>query len=107
MAGSSPGAPVATRYNLLSRVFDAAEFLACARAQWSIETALHWTLEVHLAEDQNRSRRDNSPANIAILNRFARNLLERAEHGKTPISKRITKSTFSDEYLMNAIGHMR
>jgi len=96
-----------TRYYLLSKHFDPSVLLTYARAHWKVETALHWTLDVHLSEDQNRGRRDHSPANIGILNRFARNLLQLAEDKPTPISQRITKCTFSDTYLINALNHMQ
>ena len=99
--------PAVTRYYLLSKKFEPAALLTYARAHWNVETALHWTLDVHLAEDQNRGRRDHSPANIGLLNRFARNLLQLAETNKTPISHRITKCTFSDTYLTNALSHMQ
>ena len=66
------GAPPVTRYFLLSEAFTPDVFLDLVRKHWSIETALHWTLDVHLAEDQNRGRKDHSPANIATLNPILR-----------------------------------
>lgn len=96
-----------TRYFLLSKHVAPEDLLTLTRRHWHIETALHWTLDVHFGEDHNRARRDNSPANIATLNRFARNLLQMADKPNVPISHRITKCTFDDHYLRKALGHMR
>ena len=96
-----------TRYFLLSEAFTPERFLALAQSHWRIETGLHWTLDVLLGEDQVRGRRDHSPANIALLKRTARNLLQLADKPNVPISQRITKCTFSNDYLINAMAHMR
>jgi predicted transposase YbfD/YdcC len=45
--------------------------LETARAHWQIENALHWQLDVSLGEDAQRNRKDNGPANIAVLRRRA------------------------------------
>ncbi|WP_292632152.1 ISAs1 family transposase [Mesorhizobium sp.] len=68
---------------------------------------LHWMLEVHFDEDLSRARKDNAPANTALLNRLARNILQAADAAKVPISHRIKKCSWNDDYLINAITHMR
>jgi len=45
--------------------------MATASAHWGIENALHWRLDVSFREDAARNRKDNGPANIAILRRRA------------------------------------
>ncbi len=100
------GAP-ATRYFLLSRSFPPEALLAITRAHWLIETALHWVLDVHLDEDALRARCDNAPANAALLNRFARNILQMADAPNVPISHRIRKCMWSEDYLIRAFAHMR
>ncbi|HWU61704.1 MAG TPA: ISAs1 family transposase, partial [Ensifer sp.] len=62
---------------------------------------------VHMGEDDNRARKDNAPANIALINRIARNILQSIDGPKIPISHRIKKCTWNDDYLVNAITHMR
>jgi predicted transposase YbfD/YdcC len=66
-----------TRYYLLSRVMSAQEFLDTVRAHWTIETSLHWVLDVVMREDQARARKDHAPANLAILRRLALNTIKR------------------------------
>lgn len=77
------------------------------RAHWQIENGLHWILDVHLHEDLSRVRKDHAPANIALLNRIAINILRNAEPGKVPIRHRIKKCAWNDDYLLHALTHMR
>jgi len=52
-------------------------FMATVRAHWEIENALHWHLDVSFREDAARNRKDNGPANIAILRRRAAGVTRR------------------------------
>ena len=55
----------------LSRKLSPQTLLETARAHWQIENALHWQLDVSFGEDAARNRKDNGPANIAVLRRRA------------------------------------
>lgn len=81
--------------------------LELARAHWRVENDLHWILDVHLGEDLSRARKDNAPANTALINRITRNILQAADVDKIPISHRIRKCAWNDDYLVQAITHMR
>lgn len=96
-----------TRYFLASKAFSPAQALDAARAHWRIENNLHWTLDVHLREDEARLRKDHAPANLALLLRAARNLLQRCDNSTIPIGHRIKKCAWNDDYLIKAIAHMR
>ncbi len=89
------------------RAFAPNEALAIARAHWGIENGLHWMLDVHLGEDAARVRRDHAPANTALIARVARNLLQIAEPGRTPLAHRIRKCAWNDNYLLKVLAHMR
>jgi predicted transposase YbfD/YdcC len=95
------------RYYLSSRLLTGRQALAVVRAHWQIENNLHWMLDVHLAEDASRARKDNAPANTAVLKRIARNVLQCADQPKVRISRRIKRCNWSDDYLINALTHMR
>lgn len=95
------------RLFMASTVPSPQEALALTRAHWQIENGLHWMLDVHLGEDQSRARKDNAPANIAIINRIAKNLLQAADTKNVPISHRIRKCAWNDDYLIKTITHMR
>ncbi|MDZ7874071.1 MAG: ISAs1 family transposase [Rhizobium sp.] len=98
---------VHTRLFMASTVPSAERALALSRAHWMVENALHWTLDVHLGEDESRARKDHAPANIALINRITRNILQSIDAPKIPISHRIKKCAWNDDYLITALSHMR
>jgi hypothetical protein len=65
----------------LSRALSPQALLATVPAHWDIENGLHWQLDVTLREDAARNRRDNGPANIAVLRRRALDTLEAVKNG--------------------------
>ncbi|WP_353807092.1 ISAs1 family transposase [Mesorhizobium sp.] len=95
------------RLFMASTLLSPQQALSLTRAHWQIENGLHWMLDVHLDEDLSRARKDNAPANTALLNRLARNILQAADVPNVPISHRIKKCAWNDDYLINAITHMR
>jgi predicted transposase YbfD/YdcC len=96
-----------TRLFMASTMLSAQQALEATRAHWQIENGLHWMLDVHLGEDGSRARKDNAPANVALINRIARNILQIADVDKVPISHRIKKCAWNDDYLIVAFYHMR
>ena len=96
-----------TRLFMASTLLSPQQALDLTRAHWKIENTLHWMLDVHLNEDLSRARKDNAPANTALLNRLARNILQDADADKVPISHRIKKCAWNDDYLIHALTHMR
>jgi predicted transposase YbfD/YdcC len=95
-----------TRCFALSRIMTAKELLDTVRQHWAIENKLHWHLDVHLAEDQIRSRKNNAPANLAILNRLALNTL-RATPDKIPLNHKRLNARWNDQALLNLLTHVR
>jgi len=70
-------------------------FMATVRAHWEIENALHWQLDVSFREDAARNRKDNGPANIAILRRRALDLARR-DTSKGSLSIKMKRAGWSD-----------
>ena len=99
--------PPFVRHYMASKNLNAKAALDATRAHWSIENGLHWMLDVHLGEDLSRARKDHAPANIALLKRLVRNILQTADNPKVPISHRLKKCAWDDTYLIHAITHMR
>lgn len=95
------------RHFMASKKFTPEIALEVTRAHWMIENGLHWVLDVHLGEDLARARKDNAPANIALLKRLARNILQTADDPKVPISHRLKKCAWDDTYFVHAMTHMR
>jgi predicted transposase YbfD/YdcC len=96
-----------TRLFMASTLMSPQQALDLTRAHWQIENALHWVLDVHLNEDLSRARKDNAPANVALVKRLARNILQLADADSVPISHRIKKCAWNDAYLIQALTHMR
>ena len=92
---------------MASKFLPAQQALTITRSHWQIENNLHWMLDVNLFEDSVRARKDNAPANHAVLKRIVRNILQTADNDNVPISHRIRKCSWNNGYLINALSHMR
>jgi len=90
----------------LSRKMPAEELLATVRRHWSIENDLHWQLDILLGEDHIRGRKNNAPANHAILRRLTLNVL-RADPENIPLSHKRLKARWAHQDLLRLITHMR
>jgi len=65
-----------TAYYLSSLNESAARMAKCIRTHWSIETNLHWTLDVVFDEDTSRIRSRNGAANLTQVRKLALRLLK-------------------------------
>jgi predicted transposase YbfD/YdcC len=98
---------VVTRYFLMSRLYKADRLLAIVRAHWGIESTLHWTLDVVQREDEARNRKDNGPANLAILRRLANNVARAHPDKKTSLRRKLLRAGWQNAFLFDLIRHMR
>jgi predicted transposase YbfD/YdcC len=94
------------RFFLLSRKLAARQLLKVVRAHWSIENNLHWVLDVLFAEDACRSRKDHAPENLAAIRKLAINILQ-ATPGPERISHKMLQARWNNDFLLNALAHMR
>jgi predicted transposase YbfD/YdcC len=76
------------------------------RGHWGIENNLHWQLDVLIREDDSRTRKDNGPANLAILRRLALNVL-RADSRKIPLSHKRLGARWNDQQLLQLVTHVQ
>jgi len=90
----------------LSRRMTPTEVLRTVRRHWAIENDLHWQLDVLMAEDQTRNRKNNGPANLAALRRLALNVL-RSDPDNIPLSHKRLKARWANEDLLKLMTHMR
>ena len=60
-----------TRFYITSLEPDPKAILKAVRAHWGIENNLHWTMDVTFDEDRCRTRKDDSPLNLAIIRHAA------------------------------------
>jgi predicted transposase YbfD/YdcC len=94
------------RYFLLSKYLPAERLLEVVRSHWSIENQMHWILDVVLAEDANRARKDDAPENLAVLRRFALNLL-RAHPDQISMRRKVKAAGWDDDFLLSLLGQKR
>jgi len=90
----------------LSRVLTPKALLATVRAHWDIENGLHWQLDVTLREDAARNRRDNGPANIAVLRRRALDVARR-DTSKGSLAVKLKRAGWDHDCLLQMLRHMR
>lgn len=90
----------------LSRRISPQQLLDTVRLHWAIENQLHWQLDVLFDEDYSRSRKNNAPANLALLRRLALNVL-RADPRNIPLSHKRLKARWADNDLCSLLTHMR
>jgi predicted transposase YbfD/YdcC len=105
LRGQRADAPVVRHY-LLSKYMSPKRLLHVTRNHWGIENRLHWVLDVHFAEDRNRTRKDNAPENLAILRRLALNIL-RTHPDRASIRRKIKRAGWDDTFLLSMLSHMR
>ena len=96
----------AVRYYLLSKYMAAKRLLHAVRSHWGIENRLHWVLDVVFDEDGSRTRKDNAPENLAILRRFAANII-RAHPAPISMRAKVKRAGWDDAYLLDLLTHMR
>ena len=94
------------RYYLLSCCLTPARLLTTVREHWGIENRLHWTLDVVLDEDLARSRKDNAPANLAILRRLALNIA-REHPDKMSMRAKLKRAGWQESFMFEMLGNMR
>lgn len=101
------GETPARRIFLLSKRFPPERLLDIVRDHWGIENRLHWTLDVTFDEDRARNRKDNAPANLAILRRLALNIANAHPDTKTSMRRKLLRAGWDDNFLFDLIRHMR
>ncbi len=64
------------RYYISSLIESAREFGERVRSHWSVESTLHWTLDVTFKEDDSRANVLHSAANLGAIRRAAINVVK-------------------------------
>jgi predicted transposase YbfD/YdcC len=93
---------VETRYYLCSFI-DLERFAQSVRQHWHIENQQHWVLDVQFGEDDNRTRKDHAPENLALIRRAALNLLNNHGPSKDSLRRQKLRACLSDHYRAELI----
>jgi predicted transposase YbfD/YdcC len=91
------------RYFISSLDGDARRMLKAVRGHWGIENSLHWVLDIAFDEDHQRVRKDNGPANFAVLRHIALNLLKQEKSVRAGIKAKRLKAGWDEPYLLKVL----
>ena len=80
--------------------------LHAVRTHWQVENSLHWVLDVAFAEDANVTVADHGAENLAVLRRWALNLM-RQEGSVGAINKNRKRAGWDDLYLDRLLQQLR
>ncbi|HXC90231.1 MAG TPA: ISAs1 family transposase [Stellaceae bacterium] len=100
---AAPRTTTETAYYLLSTPLSAERLGEAVRSHWGVENRLHWILNVVMNEDQVRSRRDNSPYNLAILRHMALNLMHK-DRSKVSLRGKFNLAAWRDDFLVKLLA---
>jgi predicted transposase YbfD/YdcC len=89
-----------TRYFISSLPCDARQTARAARTHWSIENSLHWRLDVVFREDDSRIRKDNAPANLALIRRIALGLVKERKPQKMTVKRAMLRMNLNWEFAL-------
>ena len=76
------------------------------RDHWDVENGLHWRIDMVFNEDDNRTRKNYAPYNLAILRRMAIDILTH-HPDNISIKRKMNKAAWSKDYMFSLFTHMR
>ncbi len=86
-------------YDKFSLLPDAKHLLEAVRAHWHIENRLYWMLDMAFGEDENRSRKDHAPQNLAVLRHIVLNLHKQEVFLKVGVEAKLLHAGWDERYL--------
>jgi predicted transposase YbfD/YdcC len=92
-----------TAYYRLSSELSPERFNAVVRSHWGVENQLHWRLDVTMNEDQDRTRLDNGPHNLAVLRHMALNVMQK-DKTKESLPGKFMRAGWDDRYMLQLLA---
>ncbi len=90
-------------YYLLSSALSPDRCNEAVRSHWGVENRLHWRLDVTMNEDQDRTRLDNAPHNLAVLRHMALNVMQK-DTTKGSVRGKFMRAGWDDRYLARLLA---
>jgi len=78
-------------------------FNEVVRSHWGVENRLHWRLDVVMNEDQDRTRMDNGPHNLAVLRHMALNVMQK-DTSKGSLRGKFMRAAWDERYLARLLA---
>jgi len=92
------------RFYISSRGLDAESALKATRAHWSVESLLHWTLDIAFNEDQLQARAGFAGENLAVIRQWILNMLKQNMSRSLSMANERRLCCLNDEYLFESMG---
>lgn len=86
------------QYYMSSLTTNPEQMAQYVRGHWAIENKLHWQLDFTFGEDDSRIRKDNGPANLHLVRKWALHLLKKNTQ-KISVKRKRKKAARSSQYL--------
>jgi predicted transposase YbfD/YdcC len=93
-----------TRLYISSLTPDPKAILASTRAHWGIENTLHWTMDVTFDEDRCRTRKADSPLNLAVIRHAAFNILK-ADKSRGSMKRKRLRACLDPTFRSRLFAH--
>ena len=90
-----------TRHYICSAPLDIERIAAAARGHWGVES-FHWLLDVEFKDDLSRYRSGHGAKNMAIIRRFALNMV-RANKTKGSVKTRRKSASWNPDFLLEIL----
>jgi predicted transposase YbfD/YdcC len=92
-----------TAYYLLSSALTPERCNEVVRSHWGVENRLHRRLDVTMNEDQDRTRLDNGPHNLAVLRHMALNVMQK-DTTNGSLRGKFMRAGWDDRYLARILA---
>lgn len=88
-----------TRYFITSLDRSPQELLRHLRNHWNIENQLHWSLDVNLGEDANKTRNQIAATNLAVARKIALNIAKQDKKRRIGVKSKLKRAGWDLKYL--------
>jgi predicted transposase YbfD/YdcC len=91
------------QFYLSSLSSDSSQIPRAIRQHWGVENSLHWVLDVTFNEDACRVRSLHAPHNLALVRRFALNILNCEHTFKGSLKQKSKRAAMDNRYMLTLL----
>ena len=92
------------QFYLSSLSSDSSQIPRAIRQHWGVENSLHWVLDVTFNEDVCRVRSLHAPHNLALVRRFALNILNCEHTFKGSLKQKSKRAAMDNRYMLTLLA---